>query len=71
VKIKRKDGKVLTFAFVSHGRGECAAALVKVNDQHADCYTDPDFKTQRAARRYARQMADRYAYVCGLGWCVP
>jgi hypothetical protein len=70
MKIKRKDGKTLQFHFVPFKRGQWSVCLVSVDGMHTDNYTDPDFTSEREARRYARLIADRYEYVRGLGWCT-
>lgn len=72
MKIKRSDGTTAHFEIVHHGRARWACNLVAVDDDNfANCYGDPVYRTLREARAAARKFADKYAYVRGLGWCIP
>lgn len=70
LKITRTDGKVFEFEFNSYGRGQWAINLVSVDGEIRNESGDPDYATEREARKAARETAEKYTYFPGLGWAV-
>lgn len=71
MKIKRDDGRVFEWEFLSFGRGEWATNLVAVDGGYVNNgIGDPTYRSEREARRAAREMTPTMTYWPGLGWCA-
>jgi hypothetical protein len=73
MRIKRQDGKVFTLETVQYKRGEWGWSLTEVDGEtlFSPTYSDPDYSTEREARKAARHFATVAVRVPRWGWVSP
>ena len=69
--IAQKNGTKFEFEFLSFGRGQWSIRLVRVNGNIvSDTVSDPDYPTEREARRVARTNIEGWYRDPTYGWCL-
>jgi len=69
--VRRPDGHAFTWVTVAWGRGAWGTHLISVDGQPVtDLPSEAHSRTEREARRYARETTARLRRTRDYGWCV-